>query len=175
MAIHSQRRSSVTTSGWDTIFSHLTCHSFAWLWCADDLRSVVKLVAWCTYNMTMWQMSGITCVAVPWPLDVLNVNLKCIPAWAVNNGCMHRPSGEEDNPPAPTDQPSPSPTGKHGDAVHMVSGSMAIPPSLMWVSVTFTLLTGMPWTTGKSGRSNWSLPRPAKGRTLFVPAFLRTL
>jgi hypothetical protein len=59
--------------------------------------------------------------------------------------------------------------------VHMVSGSMAIPPSLMWVSVTFTLLTGMPWTTGKSGRSNWSLPRPAKGRTLFVPAFLRTL
>jgi hypothetical protein len=47
---------------------------------ASNMHSVAKLVVWCTYNMTMWRMSGVPCVAVPYPLDVLNTNLEFIPA-----------------------------------------------------------------------------------------------
>ena len=44
------------------------------------MHSVAKLVVRCTYDMTIWRMSGITCVAVPYPLDVSNANLEFIPA-----------------------------------------------------------------------------------------------
>jgi hypothetical protein len=49
------------------------------------------------------------------------------------------PSGEEDDPTAPTDQTPP--TGECGDAsAHMVSGNVAVPPSLMCGSRTPSLV-----------------------------------
>ncbi len=44
------------------------------------MHSVAMLAVWCTYDMMTWRMSGVTCVGVPYPLDVLNANLKFIPA-----------------------------------------------------------------------------------------------
>ena len=119
----------------------------------SNMLSVAKLVVWCTYDMMMWRMSGITFVALPYPLDVSNMILEFILAWAINKGWMHPPT-----PPAEKKitqlhlQIKLHPPVNVVMQVHMVSGNMAVPTSLMCVSWTPSLVPIGTKTTRKLGK-----------------------